>query len=219
VPALRATGTRQLDLLVISHADNDHAGGLPVIRRHFPAAQVHASTGAVATDHRPCRAGDGWQWDGVHFQYLWPGSQATGSDNDRSCVLQISLGARRVLLTGDIGAGVETALVEAHGAALRSDVLVAPHHGSRSSSSENFIQQVQPGLVLVSSGYRNRFGHPHPEILGRYQRHGAQVANSADTGWAELMLTPAGWHWRHRERLDNARYWQRAVTDAAISED
>lgn len=219
VPALHAVGVRRLDAVVVSHGDNDHAGGLPAVRAAFPDAALQASEGALTVPYRRCRAGDAWQWDGVRFEYLWPDTSPAANDNDRSCVLQVSRGRQRLLLTGDIGAGVEARLVATHGDRLRSDVLLVPHHGSRSSSSETFIRRVRPDVALVSSGFQNRFRHPNAEVADRYRAHGALLVNSADTGWAELQASDGGWRWRHRQRQDVRRYWHRPVTDAAVPAD
>lgn len=219
VPALHAVGVRRLDAVVVSHGDNDHAGGLPAVRAAFPEAALHASEGALAGLHRRCRAGDAWQWDGVHFQYLWPGPEPVTNDNDRSCVLQVSRGSHRLLLTGDIGAGVEAVLADTHGSGLRSDILLVPHHGSKTSSSETFIRHVRPDIALVSSGFQNRFRHPNAEVAERYHTQGAQLVNSVDNGWVELQVSDHGWRWLHRQRHDGRRYWHRPVTDTAVPAD
>lgn len=219
VPALRAVGVRQLDVVVVSHGDSDHAGGLPAVREAFPGAVLHASEGALAGRYRHCLAGDTWQWDGVRFQYLWPDTSPAANDNDRSCVLQVSRGRHRLLLTGDIGAAAEAVLADTYGDRLRSDVLLVPHHGSRSSSSETFIRQVRPEIALVSSGFQNRFRHPNPDVADRYRVQGALLVNTVDSGWAELQVSDGGLRWLHRQRLDGRRYWHRPVTEAAVPAD
>lgn len=219
VPALRAKGLERLDVVVVSHGDSDHAGGLPAVRESIAIASLQASEGALPGHYRRCRAGSAWTWDGVEFRYLWPDVGLMDDDNDRSCVLQIGTGSHRVLLTGDISTKVESLLAETHASALQSDVLFAPHHGSKSSSSAAFIDLVDPDVVLISSGFQNRFRHPNEQVLRRYQERGADVVNSADNGWAELAVSPDGWSWRHRERIDRMRYWQRSVTEVAVSDD
>ena len=141
------------------------------------------------------------------------------SDNDRSCVLQVVTGNHRVLLTGDISANAESRLAESHASALKSDVVFAPHHGSKSSSSAAFIELVDPDIVLISSGFQNRFRHPNEHVLRRYLERGSVAVNSADSGWAELSVSPDGWSWEHKARDDSKRYWQRSVTGTAVSSD
>jgi competence protein ComEC len=219
VPALRARGIDGLDVVVISHGDMDHAGGLPAVVDNMPITSLQASEGALTGEYRRCRAGSSWHWDGVEFRYLWPGEGLMDGDNDRSCVLQVGTGSHRVLLTGDISAKAESRLAESHASALKSDVLFAPHHGSRSSSSAAFIERVDPDIVLISSGFQNRFRHPNEQVLRRYRERGSLAVNSADSGWAELSVSPDGWSWKLMARADRKRYWQRSVTGTAVSSD
>lgn len=219
VPALRAIDVDHLDIAVISHGDTDHAGGFPAIRKRMRIASIQASERALQGSYRRCRAGQAWTWDGVQFRYLWPGAGLMDGDNDRSCVLQIIAGGHRVLLTGDISARVEAVLLETYASGLRSDVLLVPHHGSKSSSSAAFIARVDPQLALISSGFQNRFRHPNVQVARRYHEHGTATVNSVDSGWAELTLSTQGWSWRHRERIDRKRYWQRTVTEPAVTPD
>nr|WP_268235763.1 DNA internalization-related competence protein ComEC/Rec2 [Arenimonas maotaiensis] len=207
LPALRALDVGRLDKVVISHGDNDHAGGLSAIRKGIVVRRVDAS-GDTAS---PCRAGASWQWDGVRFSYLWPGSDAVGSDNDASCVLRIEAGARTLLLTGDIGEHAEAALVARHGAGLRAELMTVPHHGSATSSTAEFLDAVRPKQALVSSGFQNRFRHPRAEVVGRYRMRGATVWNSAAEGWVELAGDSAGWQLQRREREHGRRYWSRPI--------
>lgn len=219
VPALRAKGIDHLDVAVISHGDMDHAGGLPAVRESIPVASLQASEGALPGGYQRCRAGQSWTWDGVQFRYLWPEADLMDGDNDRSCVLQVGTGRHRVLLTGDISAKAETLLIENHGSGLKSDVLFAPHHGSKSSSSAAFIDRVDPDIVLISSGFQNRFRHPNEHVIRRYLGLGAVAVNSADSGWAELAVSADGWSWLHRARTERKRYWQRSVTGTPVSDE
>lgn len=189
VPLLRARGER-LDRLVLSHRDSDHTGGAAAVLAQQPQALLLASLepGASLADlppAQPCLAGQRWDWDGVAFEVLHPTAaeqaQARNS-NDISCVLQVRAAGVAALLTGDIGMQPERALVERHGAGLRSDVLLVPHHGSRSSSSALFLSAVQPRLALVQAGYRNRFGHPAAPVLARYADAGTHVFDSPRCG-------------------------------------
>jgi competence protein ComEC len=205
-----------LDVAVISHGDNNHAGGFPGIQEHFPIGSIQASEAVFLVEYRRCKAGVSWVWDDVHFKYLWPESELEDSDNDRSCVLQITAGNHSALLAGDIRSKIETRLIEKYGAALKSDILLAPHLGSKSSSSTAFINQVAPDVVLVSSGFENRFRHPNPMVILRYRNQGAVLVYSVDSGWSELAVTAKGWSWIRRERIDAKRYWMRIVTETAV---
>ncbi len=207
VPALRALQIKQLDKVVISHADNDHAGGLPAIQANINIIALQASY--RLNKATLCEQGDSWQWDGVRFSYLWPEPHGEHSDNDGSCVLQIHAQGQTVLLTGDISENAEYRLVERYGASLESDILLVPHHGSKTSSSLAFLEHVKPRIALVSSGFQNRFKHPNHLVAERYQEAGAQLVNSVDSGWAELQSGPDGWYWHYRARLDGRHYWQR----------
>ncbi len=220
VPYLRGEGMRRLDALVVSHDDIDHAGGAQSVLRALPVADFLSSlpaghpARAASSVHRTCEAGQKWTWDGVHFRMLHPapGSHAAVlPDNERSCVLLIEAGPERLLVTGDIGAASEARLVRsAQGRAdgsLRADVLVVPHHGSRSSSTPAFIDAVAPRLALMPIGYRNRFGHPRPEVVERYLDRQAQVLRTDQSGAVRLTLGGGDWRLR-QERAHSRRYWR-----------
>ncbi|MBI3171358.1 MAG: DNA internalization-related competence protein ComEC/Rec2, partial [Hydrocarboniphaga effusa] len=166
-PFLLKQGLRRLDLLLLSHGDNDHSGGVPAVRKRMKVAAEVGTAGAAR-----CEDGMSWVWDAVRFDVLNPGS-ADGSDNDSSCVLKIEGGGFSVLLPGDIEKAAEQRLLAGHRERLKSDVLIAPHHGSKTSSTAAFVQAVQPKVVIYSAGWRNHFGHPRPEVLERYTAIGA----------------------------------------------
>jgi len=209
VPALHALGIGRLDLMMISHADNDHAGGALAVAEAFPrAARYAGEPGRMPLHMKACQAGQAWQWDGVTFRVLSPGPLTTGRRNDRSCVLAVDGAAGRLLLTGDISSQVEPAVAAAAGDP-RPTVLVVPHHGSRYSSDPGFIASIAPHLALVSAGWHNRFGHPHPLVLARYAQAGVPVLNTATHGAIEVDVPPtaepavtATWRQRH------PRYWR-----------
>jgi competence protein ComEC len=158
-----------------------------------------------------CVAGQRWAWDGVQFEVLHP--QATDYDtpqkpNALSCVLRISNGAYTALLVADIEQPQEARLVASQ-ALLRADVLLVPHHGSKTSSSAAFLDAVQPRLALVQAGYRNRFGHPAPQVLVRYQERGIAVVDSSHCGAATWQsIAPAQ---VLCDREEDPRYWQHHV--------
>ena len=214
VPLLRALGER-LDTVVVSHSDSDHSGGAQTVLAMQPQAALLASLPAAHAlkalrPGAPCAAGQHWKWDGVAFTVLHPPAHAPPSvkANADSCVLRIAGGGRAVLLAGDIEQAQEAQLVAA-GQPLQADLLLVPHHGSKTSSSPAFLDQVAPRIVLVQAGYRNRFGHPAPEVLRRYETRDIQVMQSARCG---AML----WHSEDAgrvqcERARSLRYWHRAA--------
>ncbi len=182
-PYLRQLGLDKIDLLILSHGDKDHAGGARGLLAEM-SANVRLSgeparlRGITA---EPCVAGRQWRWDGVLLEILHPASGHHATGNDASCVLRVSNAAGKVLLTGDIEAASEQRLsrVLASGGV---DVVTAPHHGSRSSSTAGFIATVAARDVLVSAGWRNRYGFPVPEVMARWQAAGSRVLNTADEG-------------------------------------
>ncbi|UVE19228.1 DNA internalization-related competence protein ComEC/Rec2 [Pseudomonas sp. LS44] len=188
LPSLRTLGVDRLDLMLISHADTDHAGGALSVQRGMSVDRVlSGEPAALAPSLRAelCVDGSTWRWDEVSFTtWRWP-SAVEG--NPASCVLQIEANGERLLLTGDIDAGAERALLAA-GRDIRADWLLAPHHGSRSSSSMGFLKAVQPQAVLISRGANNTFGHPHPQSLARYQALGIPTYDTVVTGAQRIQL-------------------------------
>ena len=195
VPLLRALGER-VDILMLSHRDSDHIGGAPAVLAMQPQATLVSSIedGHELQALRPstrCAAGQRWEWDAVTFEVLHPRAddyEAGHKSNAMSCVLRISNGRHTALLAGDLELAQEQRLVAA-GAPLKADVLLVPHHGSKTSSSAGFLDAVQPALALAQAGYRNRFGHPAPPVLERYRERGIAVFASPTCGaarWASL---------------------------------
>jgi competence protein ComEC len=190
VPLLRATGER-VDTLMLSHRDSDHTGGAAAVLAMQPQAALLSSIedGHELQALRPstrCAAGQQWRWDGVDFKVLHPAASdydGTGKPNAMSCVLRVSNGERSALLAGDIELAQESRLV-ADAPGIRADVLLVPHHGSKTSSSEAFLDMVRPSIALVQAGYRNRFGHPAAPVLARYQERGIAVIDSPHCGAA-----------------------------------
>ncbi|MDO6386867.1 DNA internalization-related competence protein ComEC/Rec2 [Uliginosibacterium sp. 31-12] len=212
LPWLRAVGTRKLDLLVVSHDDVDHSGGADsVLAAASPAAwrsslsPDHALLG-FASPHQACRQGEAWEWDGVHFEFLHPAEGFSGKDNELSCVLRVRSAQGSVLLTGDIPAAVETRLLQEQAEALASDILIVPHHGSRSSSTPDFIHATAARHAVFTAGYRNRYGHPAPDVLARYVQAGASIHRS-DADGALLFRLRAGGIEVDSFRQTHARYW------------
>ncbi len=202
LPALAGTGGLRLHRLILSHGDLDHAGGVPALLQRLPDAALHTNVPGFA-DHesrRPCYRGQSWTWDGIEFRVLHPPRGGYGLGNESSCVLLIEAGAERVLLTGDIGRATERLLVRTGLPTV--SLLVAPHHGSNTSSSPTFLAALQPRQVVFSAGLGNRYGHPHPEVLHRYRAQGARVWITGETG-ALIWQSSAP---------DQMRSWRREVS-------
>lgn len=226
LPYLRHLGIHQLDIAMISHDDSDHVGGMASVLTGVPARSILSSLTPEAVFfkqmadvrhmrgrmpvHQPCLAGMRWQWEGVQFQLLSPDAALlmTAKDNDKSCVLQILSAHGSLLLTGDIEKLAERHLLQTSPAVLAATVVTMPHHGSKTSSSQAFVNAVSPRLAIATAGYLNRFGHPKREILARYQAAGAQVLRSDMDGAVLLSFlsgeTPAVQRWR----LSEPHYWE-----------
>ncbi|MFP5383086.1 MAG: DNA internalization-related competence protein ComEC/Rec2 [Gammaproteobacteria bacterium] len=206
VPALRAWGVAKLDILVVSHDDPQHAGAVaPVVRAFAPRLRISGDLRALPDGAGSrCDRDRDWQLDGVRLRLI--AGDLDGPANDRSCVLQVDAGGRRLLVPGDIGRRRELALSAAYGDALRSDVLVAGNHGGKSSSSATFLARVSPQLLVSSSGYLNRHGHPHPEVRALAGALGAQMLATPETGALCFRLGPDGIV-TTRQRQAGARHW------------
>lgn len=216
-PYLRHVGVDSIDMLIASHGDNDHIGGVASLRADFPPRAVLTSVPARVADAIACHSGQRWQWDGVDFEVMAPAaagatdasadlSSVRARDNDASCVLRIASAWGGVLLPADIEARAEAELVQRWGPALATAVLVAPHHGSKTSSTPGFIAEVAPRIVLFPSGYKNRYRHPHPDVYARYAARGSIAAVTGESGAIELRMDATGIALR-REREHARRFW------------
>lgn len=224
VPFLRGEGVKKLDAFIVSHNDLDHSGGMASVLAFVPvdwlASSFTPEVEALANrKNMLCYAGQAWVWDNVKFEVLYPSLasyQEALKDNNRSCVLKITSQSGSILLTGDIEKEAELSLLEEDAQKLKSDVLVVPHHGSKTSSTEDFIAAVQPGLSIFTTGYLNRYGHPKPVVVDRYQAsksimyrsdyHGALEMNFV----AENKINIANW------RSQNKRYWHDVFIQDAV---
>jgi len=223
-PFLRAAGLRRADGLIISHQDLDHSGGTLSLMQATPVgwfasslpaehvivlrAQAQAKAGHEVM---ACIAGQRWTWDGVAFTVLHP-TRAEYDDpraktNDRSCVVRIDSAYGSVLLTGDLEAKSEAKLLRDESAALRADVLVVPHHGSRTSSTPGFIRGVAPAIAVFACGYRNRFGHPRPDIVARYAAASVHMVRTDLEGAVTLTFAPETPLRPVSARDQKRRYW------------
>ncbi len=223
VPYLLQAGLHRLDLMMISHADLDHRGGAPAVRKLLDVVEERGAMAGI-----PCEPGQHWSWDAVEFSVLnGPGaaaaetaaSAATGAETNRAdankparghahnnegCVLRIVSGAHAALLPADIERGSEAQLLSSMPASLQADVLVAPHHGSKTSSTADFVRAVAPRLVIFPAGLRNQFGHPRAEVVARYQALGAQLLMTGHSGAISLRVDPdAG--------IADVQEWRRAA--------
>jgi competence protein ComEC len=224
VPFLRAEGIERLDALIVSHADTDHSGGALALLRAVPVRTVMSSLPAghpivmtaarVSKATRRCVAGERWEWDGVAFEFVHPAASAfddaARKSNDLSCVLHVTSRAGSALLTGDVEAASEDEML-ARNANLRADVLVVPHHGSRTSSTLPFVAAVSPSIAIIAAGYHNRFGHPRAEILARYVRANAAQARTDLQGAITVDLVPGKPIAAIGERQRVRRYWYDAL--------
>lgn len=177
VPYLRIQGIQQLDAMVISHDDSDHSGGAASVLSQIPIKWLASSYALPATTmtmpkQLKCYAGQKWMWDRVSFEVLHPSvdsyQDAGIKDNNRSCVIKVTSQNGTILLTGDIEKDAERALLKTQRYKLVSDVLVAPHHGSQTSSTEPFIKAVGAKHIIFTVGYLNRFKHPKPAVVNRF---------------------------------------------------
>ncbi|HTD27850.1 MAG TPA: DNA internalization-related competence protein ComEC/Rec2, partial [Xanthomonadaceae bacterium] len=216
VPTMHAFGVRRLDALVVSHGDNDHSGGADAVRRAYPVALRYAPAGwPRGQDYQPCLRDATWVWDGVTFRFLHPPLDLPYLDNDSGCVLRISGQGWAALLPADIEAIVEERLVREQPALLRADLLIAPHHGSATSSTQAFLEAVHPSLALISVGQDNRFGLPKPAIVRRYVDHGVALEDSASAGLVRVRLDTTGAHVVERTRERLLRFWHEPAAPSA----
>jgi competence protein ComEC len=214
VPELRAAGARGVDLMVLTHEDTDHIGGalsvlesLEVQELASSLPQAHALN-ALTPAPRRCLAGESWDWDGVRFTFLHPRPEdAPVRRNNQSCVMRIEAGGAAMLLTGDIERLAELSLL--HHPVVKAEVMLVPHHGSRTSSSAEFIQAVAPRWAIVAAGYRNRFGHPNAEVMERYASAGTGILRTDRDGAIHVLLRSAGVR-VEGERSLRPRYWRTA---------
>lgn len=218
VPYLRASGVAQLDGLIVTHQDTDHSGGAESVVDEMPVGWLMSSLefehpfSALPLKALPCVAGQQWTWEGVRFSVLHPLAtqlqEPVHKTNDVSCVLMVETDRARVLLPSDIEAVSERALLAREGHRLHADVLVVPHHGSRTSSTAEFIATVGAMNIIFPVGYRNHFHHPHPDVVERYRASGAQLHRTDTEGALTLSINPTGEPLKMESaRAARWRYW------------
>lgn len=192
LPFLNAIGVKKIDKVIISHGDSGHIGGLHSVQQAFPRAEIISSVPEKFARASLCQQGQSWVWDGVKFEFLYPTRELLHLNNNSSCVLKIGNGERAILLTGDIEKVAENYLVENQSANLKSQLLIAPHHGSSTSSSIQFIRAVNPHYVLFPTGYQNRFHFPNDEVVKRYRQMAAVMFDTAETGSIKIEIDKDG---------------------------
>jgi len=210
VPALHAIGVVRLDRLIVSHGDNDHAGGAAALLAAYPHAAVSGGEPErLRVAATQCLAGEAWSWNGVAFRIVHPHEPLSAKNNDRCCVLEVRSGDSALLLTGDITAAVEGEVAAALAPIAAHTLLQVPHHGSKTSSSTAFIDALEPELALVSSGYRNHFNHPNPAIVVRYHAAGVSLLDTPHSGFADFRFAAgAAPRLIERGRIDRHPYWR-----------
>ncbi len=218
VPYLRAAGIKRLDGLIVTHDDSDHSGGAVSVLDAVPVGWLASSlpAGSPILPHAgkslPCFAGQSWEWDGVRFEMLHPGLESYADErlrnNARGCTLKITSPYGSVLLPADIERESEAEILTRSPGALAATLLVAPHHGSKTSSTEAFIRQVDPAIVIFTAGYRNHFGHPKPEVVARYRALGSRLYRSDRDGAVLLSFERQSGVTLRTWRQERRRYWQ-----------
>jgi len=216
VPYLLGEGIKKVDGFVVSHNDIDHSGGMASVLALIPVTWLASSLPEdadipITQKKIQCFAGQSWAWDGVHFETLHPSAASYEDDaikdNDRSCVLKVTSQAGSILLTGDIEKSDELELINLDAKKLKSDVLVVPHHGSKTSSTSDFIAAVVPSVSIFTNGYLNRFGHPKPEVFERYQTTKSLLYRSDYNGAIQMDFVNHHpikiLNWRNQDK----RYW------------
>ncbi|MBT8114433.1 MAG: DNA internalization-related competence protein ComEC/Rec2 [Arenicella sp.] len=206
IPLLRSRGIEQIDILVVSHTDNDHMGGLQEVINQFNVTHIMTSrAGEIPASHN-CQAGQKWQVDSIRYSVIAPDETTPRSKNNNSCVLQVVAHGVTLLVTADIEAPAERHLVKQRGD-LAADIMLVPHHGSNTSSSGSFLDAVAPRLALLSSGYQNRYGHPHKGVLRRYQERQIDLISTVTHGSIMLKIRRSGWHLTPF-RITEKRFWR-----------
>lgn len=209
IPYLRSRGIDKIDQLIISNADRDHAGGVEALRKTLPVSRVMSGETLDFLDTDACRSGMHWVWDGVDFTILHPHPEDQyAKQNNSSCVLMVKGAGGSLLIPGDVEREAEAVLVDRYAGSLRTDILVAPHHGSNTSSTAALVEQVDPAYVLFPTGYRNRFGFPKRVVVERWRQAGAELFNTVDSGAIQFRVdAEEGLTRPLRFRQANPHFW------------
>ena len=215
-PFLQHQGIKKIDTLIVSHSDNDHIGGAIPLINNVPVDTILTSATDKLLKSIPCYAGEEWQWDGIYFSILHPADdypKKTSNKNNQSCVLKVGNKQNSLLLTADIEYNVEQKLIANYGDQLKSTILVVPHHGSHTSSSEVFIRAVKPEFALFPTGYRNRYRLPAKAVIERYQKEDITMLNSAHHGAIQFKINAHDYSLTSTWRQASAKIWRSNTTD------
>lgn len=220
IPSLRAQGIADLDELILTHDDTDHTGGALSVMQAIPIGLLSSSLPEdspillQSKNHQRCVDGQNWDWDGIHFEILHPARDSYAieriSKNNRGCTMRISAGKNSILLAADIEKKSEERLLELHPEKLPATMLIVPHHGSKTSSTQPFVDAVHPHYAVFTAGYRNKFGHPKPEVVERYRAAGSELLRS-DVDGAIMVDMDAENFTVERYRKTHARYWTHTI--------
>ncbi len=205
VPFLRSRRVKYLDMLIVSHADNDHIGGAKALLNEIKSEKILSSVPGKLLEYqaKDCIAGQKWVWDEVEFTILSPSEKVFASENNNSCVLRVKTQWGAILLTGDIEKEAEMSLLKNQ---LDAKVLIAPHHGSKTSSTLGFLKQVAPEIILIPAGAPNRFGFPHKDVLARYDEIGAKHLITGKEGAISIQLKKSGMELQSYRKMAG-KYW------------
>ncbi len=221
IPFLKSNGIGTVDMVVISHGDNDHIGGLRAIIGSLNVKQIYTSVPAKVNSRTKlknatlqaqyCDSEKQWTWDGVDFQFIHPQPESTLIKNNASCVLMISSGGvgqnNSILLTGDIEAKAETDIIENSTLDIHANIIIAPHHGSKTSSTQAFINKVKPDYVLYAVGYRNRYRFPNEIVSDRYQQLGVTELATSEYGAITFNISASEIKKPELFRVSHRRFW------------
>jgi len=218
LPWLEKLPMTSIALLVVSHNDVDHAGGMTSVMNNRAIKELLVGPDVIVpkdTKYQPsllsfCHAGQDWQWQSLSIEVLSPAvsEKVLQAGNDTSCVLLLKFADKSILLSGDIESSAEKVLLENY-PDLSADILLVPHHGSKTSSGMSFIRQLKPDYAIISSGYLNRFKHPDDGVVGRYKQNASQVLNTSSAGAIEVTINKNG-KWTVKQwRLSKPALWRR----------
>ncbi len=207
IPYLRDRGIKRIDTLIVSHADNDHIGGLPYLDAAYPIGEIFTSRVDKVSQGKLCSRGQRWARYGVTFDILGPDDQTPSGNNNLSCILRISNERYRTLITGDIEKQAERHLINSQ-VDIQADFVIVPHHGSKTSSTLPFIESVRPRIGLIAAGYRNHYGHPHKTVVERYLDSKVELKSTIESGSILLKINNKSYSQSYY-RLDSRRFWHR----------
>jgi len=217
MPWLKSLSASNIDLLVVGHNDADHAGGIAAVLQEWPVNNLIIGPDVVIPENTPvpplltsnCSRGQKWQWQQLSINILSPGQDnKLSAGNDSSCVVLLEFMDKKLLLTGDIESAAEKQLLRNY-PELSIDVLLVPHHGSKTSSGIPFIKQLKPEYAIVSSGYLNRFNHPAEVVIKRYEKNAVKVLNTAYSGAIEVTINNQGLLAIKQWRKEKTALWRR----------